>query len=153
MDLEQSQQLKEYSRLYRETDALYHEIAWKLGLSDSAFSILYSICELGDGCLQKDICELYSISKQTVNSAIRKLEKEGVLYLAAGKGKDKHILLTEGGRRLVQEKILPVIAMENSVFEEMTSEESRELLRLTRKYIVELREKSGILPCTKEKRT
>lgn len=142
---QQNYELKEYSRLYKETDDLYHEIALKLNLSDSAFAILYGICELGDGCLQKDICRISYISKQTINSSIRKLESGGYIYLKHGKGRDMHINLTEEGRQLVINKIYPVIAMENSVFEEMTPEESSEMLRLTRKYLEIFRRKAGEL--------
>ena len=51
-----SNPLKEFNRIYKKTNEIYHDIALRLGLSDSAFDILYSISELGDGCLQKDIC-------------------------------------------------------------------------------------------------
>ncbi|MFR1493246.1 MAG: MarR family transcriptional regulator [Eubacterium ventriosum] len=43
-----------------------------MGLSDSAFDILYSIVDLGDGCSQSDICKYSCLSKQTVNSSIKK---------------------------------------------------------------------------------
>lgn len=54
--------LQEFNRIYKKSNEIYHNIALQLGLSNSAFDILYSICELGDGCLQKDICarNLYS---------------------------------------------------------------------------------------------
>ena len=47
-----SNPLKEFNRIYKRTNEIYHDIAFRLGLSDSAFDILYSISELGDGCLQ-----------------------------------------------------------------------------------------------------
>ena len=46
-----------------------------------------------------------------------------------------HIFLTDTGKELVKERIFPVIEIENKVFDSMTEEESRELLRLSRKYI------------------
>ena len=49
--------LWEYNCLYREYDSIFHDVALASGLSDSAFAILYHIMELGDGCLQKDICD------------------------------------------------------------------------------------------------
>lgn len=134
MDITQRYELKIFNQLYREIDEMYHDIAVKIELSDSAFNIFYTIYDVGDGCLQKDICNITSISKQTINSAVRKLEREGYLALKKGKGRDMHIFLTDKGRELVDKKILPVIHMENHVFQEMSEEESRELLRLTRKY-------------------
>ena len=134
--------LKEYNHIYKETNRIYHDIALKLKLSDSAFDILYAVCQLGDGCLQRDICSLSATSKQTINSSIRKLEREGHIILKPGKGRQMHIFLTETGMELVKERIFPVIEIENKVFDSLTEEESRELLRLSRKYI-EILEKNA----------
>ncbi|MCI9168552.1 MAG: MarR family transcriptional regulator [Dorea sp.] len=134
--------LKEYNHIYKETNRIYHDIALKLKLSDSAFDILYAVCQLGDGCLQRDICSLSATSKQTINSSIRKLEREGHIILKPGKGRQMHIFLTETGMELAKERIFPVIEIENKVFDSLTEEESRELLRLSRKYI-EILEKNA----------
>ena len=63
------QDTERFNSLYKEMDDIYHDIAFSLGLSDSAFVILYFISILGDGCLQKDICEVAYISKQTITAA------------------------------------------------------------------------------------
>ena len=52
-----SEDLKENNRLYREMDGLYHELCVKIGLSDSAFLILYSIVETEGKCSQKEIAD------------------------------------------------------------------------------------------------
>jgi len=135
-------ELVEYNRLYKEIDELYHGIALNSDLSDSAFTIFYSIYDLGNGCLQKDICNIACVSKQTINSSIRNLEKAGYIRLEEGKGRDKHLFLTSAGEQLVKEKIMPVIDAENHVFAKMTKEERSELLRLTQKYLTLLRKKT-----------
>lgn len=71
MESKQNRALKEFDSLYKMIDDVYHEIALSMHLTDSAFLILYCLLELGDGCSQKDICKLYSISKQTVNSSVK----------------------------------------------------------------------------------
>lgn len=142
MNITHGYELKIFNQLYREIDEIYHGIAVKMGLSDSAFHIFYTIYDLGDGCLQRDICNITSISKQTINSAVRKLESEGYLVLKQGKGRDMHIFLTVKGKELADKKIQPVIHMENHVFQDMTKEESHELLRLTHKYKELLEKKS-----------
>lgn len=81
MDFIQVNELRTFNRIYREIDDLYHEIALKLGISDSAFLIFYTIVECGGGCLQIDIANRYSISKQTISSAVRKLEAQGFIVL------------------------------------------------------------------------
>lgn len=137
----QELEVNEFNRLYKELDDLYHDIALKLGLSDSALTIFYAICELGDGCLQKDICDQSFCSKQTINSSIRKLEREGILYLQRGKGKNMHIYLTEQGREFVEKRVGPAIEMESQAFLELTPAERSELLRLAGKYVENFREK------------
>ena len=49
--------IREFNRLYKELDDLYHNLALRQGLSDSASIILYALYLLGDGCLQRDICD------------------------------------------------------------------------------------------------
>lgn len=98
MESKQNRTLKEFDSLYKMIDDIYHEIALSMHLTDSAFLILYCLLELGDGCSQKDICKLYSISKQTVNSSVKSLEDKGFLIRKAGVGRDIHLFFTEFGR-------------------------------------------------------
>ena len=141
MKLKQEKALKEYNSLWREIEMLWHEIAWKAGVSDSAFAILSTILELGEGCLQRDICDMNYISKQTIHSAIKKLEQEGLIVFGQDSGKDKRVYLTPQGKAFARERILPSADAENQVFAEMSKQESSELLRLTELYLVRLREK------------
>ena len=131
--------LWEYNCLYREYDSIFHDVALASGLSDSAFAILYHIMELGDGCLQKDICDRLFMSKQTIHSAIQKLRDQGYLALEPGKGRNMHIRLTQTGRRIVQQVVLPVRGLEEAAFRELGDQSSRELLRLTGRYVATYR--------------
>ena len=123
-----SSNLREYNRIYKEVNDIYRDAASKFGLSNSVFDILYTICEVGEGCLQKDVCDATFIPKQTVNSAIRK-------------GHSKHILLTESGHTLLKETIFPIVEAENEAFTELSFEECNLLLKLHSKYTTALREK------------
>ena len=77
------EQVKRFNLLTTEIDAAYHEATLKLGLSDSAMIILYTICLFEGACPLGDIVVLSGLPKQTVNSALRKLEGEDVVYLEA----------------------------------------------------------------------
>ena len=68
---------QEYLQADHQIDEFYHTLAQALGLSDSALWVLWCLVERGDGCTQKDICRQVSISKQTVHSSVRKLERDG----------------------------------------------------------------------------
>lgn len=135
----------QYNSLFKEMTDIYHNIALKLEISDSAFLILYAIVELGCGCTQKDIAQMYYMSKQTINSSIKNLEKSGYIALKQDKGNNKQIFLTTLGEKLAQEKIKPVIKIENDVFAQMSFDESQKLLKLTRKYTDLLKEKTEVI--------
>ena len=134
-----SKYLKEYNHIYKEANDIYHEIARKLQLSDSALDIFYTIFEIGDNCLQRDICKASCMPKQTVNSSIRKLQTDGYLTLSPGKGRSMHIHLTPSGQKLIQEKLVHLIRIENDAFEDMTVEECEQLIHLNAKYNQTLR--------------
>lgn len=143
MDTKFSAEFKEYSYLQSEIGSLYHEAAQKAGLSDSVMNILYTVTTYGAACTQSNICRLTGISRQTINSAIRKLEREGILYLEEGSRRKKAICLTEQGQALVEEKVLPTMAAEKAVLEGWSREEREELLRLTRKYLSDFKRNLG----------
>ena len=134
-----NERIREFKKIDKELNDLYHGLALKIGISDSAFTILYVICELGDGCLQRDICYEAFASKQTVNSSIRKLEQDGYLYLEDGHGQDKHIHLTDQGQTFVENSIYPIIQMENEVLLDFSDQQQSAMLRLSRQYIQGLR--------------
>lgn len=140
MTIQSCDSLKEFNLLSKEISDIYVELNRSLGISGSVFDILYTISNLGDGCLQKDICAMSFTSKQTINSAIRKMEQENLLYLTPGKGREMHIHLTPAGKKVMEEKIFPVIQIENQIFEEMSESERKEYIRLTRKYLQRMRE-------------
>ena len=138
MEYRAGEELRELNRLYKELDDIYHNIALKLNLSDSAFIIFYTLCEVGEGCSLKDICNQAAISKKTINSAIQKLEQEDYICMRHGKGRQMQIYLTEKGQKMLQEKTYPVMQIENNVFQKMEETEARELLRLFQKYVLQL---------------
>lgn len=127
-------QTREYTHLAGEINSLYHEAAVKMGISDSVMNILYVISEKGDQCFQSEISKLTGISRQTINSAIRKLEKDEIVYLQQGQGRNTIVCLTEKGRKFSAEKISPLFEIENKIWNEWTAEEQRQYLTLTKKY-------------------
>lgn len=125
----------EYIRLYKEMDSLYRILAYKQKLSVSEFDIFYAVSMLGNGCFQKDICHLSLISKQTVNSAIKKMEQSGLLELVSDEGRKKQICLTDSGKEVLKTKMQPIVDAEINSFSEMTESERDLLISLTKKFI------------------
>ena len=120
--------------LTTEMQALYHQSSLKLGISDSVSIVLYSIYDAGEECLLSDIYKNSGISKQTVNSAIRSLEEDGILYLEQYNGRAKKIVLTEKGREYVQKTAARLFRAEADAFDSWTEEEVETYLRLMEKY-------------------
>ncbi|MCI8875618.1 MAG: MarR family transcriptional regulator [Lachnospiraceae bacterium] len=137
-----SKENKRCNYLFGETNAVYHDMAVKMGLSDSAMNILYTICDSGESCLLKEICRRSGISKQTVNSAIRKLEQEGMVYLKSADSRNKYVCLTNRGKELSQNTVIRMIQAENEIFASWPKEEVDIYLELTEKYLNDLREKA-----------
>ena len=73
-----SEQIETLNQHLKETDAIYHSAAVRFGLSDSAFWILYAIADSQRTYTQNELCGAWSYSKQTVNSAIQSLIRQGV---------------------------------------------------------------------------
>ncbi len=129
-----NQQIHRLNYLTSELDGLYHQASLRIGLSDSAMRILYAIYDNEDGCLLHTICQQSGISKQTVNSALRKLEKEGVLYLVPYQGKHKKVLLTEMGKTYLERTAAKIYAAESKAFATWTEAEFEAYLHLTTKF-------------------
>lgn len=125
--------------LSNELESVYHLSSLHLGISDSVSMILYTIYDKGDTCLLSDVYKGSGISKQTVNSAIRNLEADGVLYLEPYKGRAKKIVLTEKGQALLQRTAARLFEAELRAFDGWTDEEIRTHLQLLERYVQSLR--------------
>lgn len=141
MNTKISKELKRYNYLFGETGATYHELYRSLGYSDSAISILYVLLENGGSCLLQKICSYTGLSKQTINSALRKLEQDDVLYLEMAGSKNKMVHLTEKGMELADRTAGQVIQIENDIFASWPQETVEQYLDLTEKYLIALKER------------
>lgn len=127
-------QLLRINHLISELDHIYHEMALKFKLSDSAFSILYTLCVEGDGSTLSLIVNHAGLAKQTVNSALRKLEEEKVINLVFDGKRKKKIYLTEKGIKLCEETVIKIIELENNIFLSWGDEKSNRYIEETREY-------------------
>ena len=140
-----SKNLRRLNHLLSETNAAYHEAAARLGLSDSVSQILYTVCAYGCEyrCPLHRICTETGISKQTINSALRRLEGEGYVYLEQAGGKRKDVCLTAEGIALAERTVSRIIAAENAVFASWRPEDVEAYLELTEQYLTAFRREAG----------
>ena len=135
-------EVKRINYLHSEINNVFHEMSQQMGLSDSVSCILYTICNFGDSCMLTDIINMTGIPKQTVNSALRKMEGDGYLQLETTQTRRKKVVLTEAGKLLAQKTAEQMIRMENEIYASWTEEERQLHLALTQRYLDQLKEKA-----------
>lgn len=133
MEEQQISRVCRANALASELDAIYHRAAVKLGISDSAMFVLYTMDALGDGCQLQAVCRQCGIPKQTVNSALRRLEAEGILFLE-GQGRGKRVRLTDRGTAYLDKTVRRLREAEQRAFRDWTEAEFAQYLALTEKY-------------------
>ena len=127
--------LLEYNTIFKENDDLYRRMANQFGLSDSAFWILYCLRESTTPITQKQLCESIYVSKQTINSALKSMERNGFITLATGKDRrSKFLVLTEAGQELAARTVDLVIEQEQLAIASMGQESMEQFLSLFRIY-------------------
>ena len=130
-----------YNQILKECDTIYHEAAVRAGVSDCAFWILYALQDSDHTLTQSEIGNNASMPRQTVNSALKKLEKDGFLTLRKIEGKmGKSIHLTRRGEQFVRQHILPVAAAEERACAQFSEEEQRAFLATFRALADRLKE-------------
>lgn len=150
METSRHDALNRFNYLLGETDALYHELANRLGLSDSALRILYTLCDQGDPCALQEICRRSGLNKQTVNSALRKLEQEGVLYLQSTGPRTKQVCLTGSGRALARRTAGRIIQMGNTVLAAWDVRDVKAYLAYTERFLGDMRQQAAALAAEEE---
>ena len=89
-----------------------------------------------------DIVGMTGIPKQTINSALRKLEKEGFLHLETAGRRRKRVVLTESGKRLAEKTAGQMLRMEHEIFSSWKEEELAVYMELLQRYLVQLKDKA-----------
>lgn len=129
--------LPTFNRTHKRMNVLYHNYARDAGISDAAFWLMYSLYEKGGPCTQTELCEAWFFTPQTINSALKTLEKQGLITLdfAPNSRKNKQFFFTETGEQLVKEKIMPLVQAEEQSFLRLNEQEREALLVITQKHI------------------
>ena len=142
MEAGTAKRYQEFISASKEVDDLYHMLALKFSLSDSAMWILCTMREANRELTQSEIAQEMSMSRQTVNSAIKNLVKQGYLRLEAVSGdrRNKTLSFTEEGEAFVKRTVDQVLSLEHQVFENLEVEEQEQITQILRKYTRLMRE-------------
>lgn len=128
----------------KEQDSIYHNVAVKYKLSDTAMWVLYNVYASEDTITQQELCRQCFYAKQTVNTAITNLAKSGYVELNAipGTRNQKKILLTAEGAELAEKTIKPLMEAESRAYAALTPDELKGYLEITTRLTVALREET-----------
>ena len=138
----------EFNRLhnqqFKECNQIYAEIARHCGLSETAFWLLYMLRENGAPMTQADLCAELCLSKQTVNSALKSLERTGHIRLetAPNDRRSKRVSLTDAGCAAAAQTVDPILTMEEAVAARLSDEERTVILDLGHRCLALLREEA-----------
>lgn len=143
-DMSTDKRMMAFNVLWKEQDDIYRGIAKTLGLNESVFWILYCLRGSGKNVTQSFMCSMMLEPKQTINTALKKMESDGLIFFSdSGDKRSKYIYLTEKGAALAKNTVDRVIVAERTAMEMMTEDEQRQFLELFRKYNDCLKEKMG----------
>lgn len=132
-----------YCKLRDVQFAAYELYARKHGLTAKELFVLDLIWFAPEGCLQSEICERLSATKQTVSAIIKKFLKQGYVKLTESETdrRNKIIRLTSEGKKYVKKIIPPAAKAEIDAMAELSGEDIAELVRLTELFSEFMREK------------
>ena len=128
----------------KEQDSIYHSVAEKYGLSDTAMWVLYLVTEGSGDITQQDLCRQSCYAKQTINTAVNSLTKSGFVELIPIPGTRNHkkIQLTDSGRGLVNRTTRNLKAAEERAYGRLTDDEIETYLDITSRLTAHLREET-----------
>lgn len=125
--------VNEYCKLRDIQFAAYELYARKYNLTAKELFVLDIIWFTPDGCLQSEICERLSATKQTINAIIKKFWKQGYLSLRESETdrRNKIICFTDEGKEYAKKIIPPAANAEIDAMAELSDKDIAELVRLT----------------------
>lgn len=141
MDSDTKSILRDYYACWLGLNGLYERWAKRHGLSLYSLLVLCALQNSEGLCTQKRICEEWVMPKQTVNTILKRFERQGCLrfQVTPEDHRNKAVLLTDAGRRYAREITGALAALESSALERMDAGESGELCRLNRVFFTLLR--------------
>lgn len=132
---------QEINHIFGQIESSYHDAAVKMHLSDSELWILYVLITSDESkILQTELIQITGIGKTTLNSALKKLEREEKVELTPGKGRNICVSLTEKGNQLAQETVCRLVDLENRIYEGWSPKDREVLIQLNRDYEKKLSE-------------
>ena len=125
------QQILQFNQMYKEYNDIYQQAARNFDMPTVSFWLIY-VLRQKNVCTQKDFMEQLYYPKQTINSALKLLEKRGYVTLERSEAdrRSKLIHLTETGLAFARDTADKIIRAENAAFARLTESERDTFLSL-----------------------
>ncbi len=136
---------KEFNNIIGMINSAYHEAALKMNITDSMLDILYVFDNHNGSCYQSALYKESGQTKSTINSAVKKMEKEGYLTISAGPGKNTCVALTEKGQALMRQTVCRMIQFESEIYESWSPEDQETFIRLNKDFAEKISVKVKLL--------
>lgn len=135
--------VNQYCKILDMQFAVYELYARKHGLTAKELFVLYIIWFAQDGCLQSQITEQLSLTKQTTSAIIKKFLTKGYISLTESKAdrRNKIIQYTDAGKEYAKQIIQPIADAEIASMSEMSDKDITELVRLTTSFSNHMKDK------------
>lgn len=141
MEDDRKKQLEAIDQLIKDVVGLYRNAVGRLGMSENELWVWYSLIIMEGAYSQQDICGMWSLSKQTVNTIISNMVRKGFasLVMIPGTRNRKEIHLTAAGKEYGESIVRPLFEVERRAIERLSSEERMSFTAAFSKYIRFLR--------------
>ena len=145
MYLNHRQQVGALNQQIRELAGAYRDAIKRFDIAESEFWIWYTLVVMGGEHTQQDICAIWALPKQTVNTVITRMRLKKYAYLEAVTGTRNHKLvrLTAEGRKYGESIVLPVLQAEERALGRISAEELALAASVFEKYIGLIKEELG----------
>ena len=129
--MEQSARLYALNETWKENADIYRRMAKQMNMTDTVMWALYTLRIEPGEITQSRMCEFLHEPKQTVNSALKKMEADGLITLQSGANRrTKTIRLTDVGLALAQKTSDRVMETEQKALAQFSEEEVNQLFSL-----------------------
>ncbi len=119
----------------------YQAYARKVGVSCPTLNVLEELLH-SDAITQRDICQQTFMPKQTVNSIVSSLERQGIVALSpsAQDHRMKTVCLTEKGYAWAESLLKPVNDAEIAALAQFDTEDAEKLVSLLKTFYIKYQE-------------
>ncbi len=136
------EQLEGINKQIKDMNGIYKRAISRMGISENEFWIWYTLIIVEGEYSQRDICNMWNLSKQTVNTIITNMIRKNFVTLEAvpGTRNRKIIRLSQAGREYGERIAAPMATAERRAFERLSAADRAAIMKALAAYAAVLNE-------------